>query len=203
MRWPWLRVAVLIILGAMITACATPSFPPPSVESFTAWQARKPSLDQLRTWQLTGRVVIKTEDDTFSGVIFWSQEPDAYQIDFKTPLGQSVLQLQGNSQHVVMTLPNQKQYQAENAESLMYNKLGWGLPIKALASWAAGLPVADAEQEFLLDADGHIQKLRQSGWNIHYKRYTRAGVLQLPNKIFMDNNDDELNIRLVIDKWIL
>ena len=203
MRWPWLRVAVLIMLGAMITACATPSFPPPSVESFAAWQTRKSSLDQLRTWQLTGRVVITTEDDTFSGVIFWSQEPDAYQIDFKTPLGQSVLQLQGTSQHVVMTLPNQKQYQAENAESLMYNQLGWGLPIKALASWAAGLPVADAEQEFLLDADGHIQKLRQSGWNIHYKRYTRAGALQLPNKIFMDNNDDELNIRLVIDKWIL
>lgn len=200
---PWLRVAALIMLGSILTACATPSFPPSSTESLQTWQARKPDLVQLQTWRLTGRVVIKTEDDTFTGVIFWSQEPDAYQIDFKTPLGQSVLQLQGTSQHVVLTLPNQKQYQAGNAESLMYNQLGWGLPIEALASWAAGLPVADAEQEFLLDADGRIQELRQSGWNIHYKRYTRAGVLELPNKIFMDNDDDELNIRLVIDKWIL
>ncbi|NOX42556.1 MAG: outer membrane lipoprotein LolB [Gammaproteobacteria bacterium] len=185
-----------------VTGCSIlSSFPAPSAESLRAWQARKSDLIQLQTWQFVGRVIVNTEDDSWSGIIYWDQHLDAYQIDFKTPLGQSMLQLQGDEDSAVLKLANEKEYRADDAETLIYNKLGWGLPVKTLVSWVTGMPSPAEDYEFMLDEQGRLIKLKQSDWDIQFKRYAQTDKLELPRIIFMES--DALNIRLVIDKWVM
>ena len=186
----------------VFASCSTfSSFPPPSADSLWAWQVRKPELTQLQTWQFVGRVVVKTEDDSWSGLIYWDQQPGLYQIDFKTPLGQSMLQLQGDADSAVLKLANKKEFRAEDAETLIYNKLGWGLPINTLVSWVIGIPAPTEKYEFKLDEQGRLLKLKQADWDIDFKRYAPTDTLELPKKIFLSN--DNLNIRLVIDRWVM
>ncbi len=196
------RYLVFGIFCIAITGCSTfSSFSPPSADSLQAWQARKSGLMQLKTWQFVGRVIVKTEDDSWSGLIYWDQQPDLYQIDFKTPLGQSMLQMQGDADSAVLKLANEKEFHAADAETLLYNKLGWGLPIKTLVSWVVGIPAPAEKHEFKLDAQGRLLALKQADWDIHFKRYAATDTLELPKKIFLSN--DNLNIRLVIDRWVM
>jgi len=197
----WL-VSVFCILGITLSGCATfSSFAPPSADSLQAWQARTPQLMQLQTWKFVGRVVVKAGGDSWSGSIVWAQQLDAYQIDFKTPLGQSMLQLQGRAGSAVLRLANDKQYQANDVEKLMYSQLGWDLPIKTLMSWVIGKPAPVTEYEFKLDDSGRLKELKQGDWDVHYKRYAAINKLDLPKVLFLDG--EEVNIRLVIDKWML
>lgn len=207
MSWSWLFNAPgrflpgILITLIYLAGCSTASFKPPSSDALHAWQVRKPELVQVQGWQFSGRVVIKTEDESWNGIIIWDQQPDAYLIDFKTPLGQSVLQLTGDEKEAVLRLSDQKELRAADGESLIHSQLGWSLPIHTLVSWVKGVPASDVEHEFLLDDSGRMLKLKQSDWDIDFKRYTRVKELELPNKLFMEN--EALNIRLVIDKWVL
>lgn len=204
-----LRQLLVLFFGAVfIAGCATnPVYTSPSRPALESWQKRHQLLSSMNNWKLRGRVVIKAENEGWNGTIFWKQSPDSYHIDFMTPLGQNVMQLDGDKSQVVLKLADNREFRADDAESLLYQQLGWGLPVTTLVHWVTGIPAPQSWHNVTLDSSGRISQLEQSDWNVQFKRYisldspvnsSEAG-LELPNKIFMDK--DDISLRLVIAGW--
>ena len=204
------QLLTLFFFVVFITGCASnPVLTSPSDSASQSWQKRYKVLSGIDSWKLRGRVVIKTENEGWSGAIVWQQDPDSYHIDFMTPLGQNVMRLDGSRSQVVLTLADNKEFRAADAESLLYAQLGWGLPVSTLVHWVTGIPAPQGWYQVTLDDDGRISALEQSDWHIQFKRYgdlsgstsSAASDHSLPNKIFM--NKEEISLRLVIDSWEL
>ena len=68
--------------------------------------------------------------------------------------------------------------------------------------WVLGLPVPNRKtQELHIDQAGHLVDLQQDGWRISVLRYQKVGDLELPEKVYLQN--DPLKVRLVVGEWQL
>ncbi len=199
---------LLVVLAVLLTACAEIPLRPADTDANArqAWQIRQQALSSLQAWNLTGRIAIQAGQEGWHAALDWSQYGPQYDIKLSTPLGQEALHLQGDEDSVVMRTGDGAQ-RAENAETLLYNRLGWRIPVNGLRFWVLGLPDPDApavsQQDSELDAQGRLIRLSQSGWEIDFRRYVSVDGIDLPNKIFLTNRQTgaNLEVRLVIQKW--
>ena len=118
----------------------------------------------------------------------WTYQNAVQTIDVNTPLGNTVGQLCQDSEGVLAVDSKGKVYQAETAEELSRQLLGFALPVQYLHIWADGRRVANAPYKILPDG-----RLEQFDWTIS-RTLNSSGqpkTLQLENAKF--------NIRLVFD----
>jgi outer membrane lipoprotein LolB len=200
----------LAVVGVLLTACATTPGISPEIQQQT-WQQHRQAVAQYTDWSLTARIVINTEDEGWNGQLHWHQMPESYQIQFNAPFGQGAIQLDGGRQGVEMRVADGQIYTDVDAESLLYQRLGWRFPVKSLRYWVLGLPVPDrlldakwrqeAQPAMAFNALGRLASLEQAHWRIRYPGYRQVGDVVLPQKIYLENT--ELSVRLVIDRWDL
>ncbi len=200
------RIASWSLLGAvfLFSGCASlsPFAPEPPSERITQlWQQHVQSVNAQTDWTLSARIAAHSEDDGWSGKLHWRQEKDTYQVSFNAPFGQGGLQLEGGLQSVEMRTSNGQTMVAEDVESLLYQQLGWWLPLHNLRYWVRGVPVPTDEKTPLLafDEEGQLARLQQLHWQIEYLAYRQVDGLMLPRKVYLENG--ELSVRLVIDRW--
>lgn len=197
-----------VLLGAvsvsvMLAGCATaPQLP--SSELNRLWQQQRLSLEQQNDWVLTARIAGSTEDDGWSGKLSWQQAGGNYQIHFQAPFGQGAVQLLGGPDQVQMRTSDGQMVVADDAESLLFQQLGWRLPLKGLRYWVLGLPMpvtapAQLSPVLVFDDVGLLASLQQSHWRVNYEAYHRVGELVLPKKVYLENH--AVSLRLVIDDW--
>ncbi|MDT8383822.1 MAG: lipoprotein insertase outer membrane protein LolB [Gammaproteobacteria bacterium] len=200
------RIGPGLLAGILVlTGCATPPRVPPA-ELDRLWQQHRQTLQHKDDWALTARIAGSTEEDGWSGKLSWQQSGENYQIHFQAPFGQGAAQLLGGPERVEMRTSDEQVIIAEDAESLLYQQLGWRLPLKGLRYWVLGLPMPDTQSTddeplLVLDQAGHLSRLQQSHWQVKYEAYRRVGEVDLPQKIYLQNH--ALNLRLVIDHWRL
>lgn len=154
----------------------------------------------IQTYALTGRVAVLTEKKGFSGGMRWHHHLEGDDIGFYSPLGTQLGQISASADEVTLTTSDRKTYTAENAEALMQQTLGWSLPMAGLKDWVLGRPGEGESQILSWDAAGHIEHMRQNGWDIQYSQYREAGGRQLPGKVVVKSAG--LDLKLVIDEWI-
>jgi len=187
----------------MLSGCATtPQLP--SAELDRLWQQHRHSLEQKNDWALTARIAGSTEDDGWSGKLSWQQAGKNYQINFQAPFGQGAMQLLGSPGQVQMRTSDEQIIVADDAESLLFQQLGWRLPVEGLRYWVLGLPMpvttaAELSPVLAFDEAGRLASLQQSQWRVNYEAYHRVGDLVLPKKVFLENHT--MSLRLVIDRW--
>jgi outer membrane lipoprotein LolB len=152
-------------------------------------------------WVLNARIVASNEDDSWNGKLYWQQGKDRYQVNFVAPIGQGGLQLDGRPGQVEMRTSDGHVMAAADAESLLYQQLGWRLPLSKLRFWVRGIPAPSSHNMPVLafDEDGRLSRLRQADWRIDYPAYQQTDGPMLPRKVFLENTD--LSVRLVIDRW--
>jgi len=202
----FLKVLLLAGLAALTVACSGMSALPSGGDPEQAWQARQQALSSLQAWNLTGRISIQAEQEGWHAGLLWTQRTTDYDIKLSSPLGQDIVQLHGGPGGVVLRSSDGEQ-RAADAETLLYQRLGWRIPLSGLRFWALGLPDANAPavnpQNRELDALGRLTRLRQSGWDIDFRRYTSVGNFDLPDKIFLSNRQTgtPLEVRLVVEAW--
>lgn len=198
-----LPVCVVLLL---LSACELlPSQLPAGGDAEAAWQARQNTLSALDVWSLSGRIGIQADQESWQASLRWNQRADGYDIKLSTPLGQEVLQLYSDAAGVIMRTAEGEDF-AQDGESLIFKRLGWRLPVSGLRYWVLGVPdpqapsVASADQE--LDGLGRLTRLRQSGWEIDFRRYVTVNTIELPDKIFLSNKQGaQLEVRLVMEQW--
>jgi outer membrane lipoprotein LolB len=193
-------------LAVLSVACTQIPVRTSGIDPGQVWQARQQALSSLQSWNLTGRISIQAEQEGWHAAVRWNQRATEYDIKLSSPLGQDVAQLYGDENSVVMRTSDGED-RAADPETLLYKRLGWRIPLSGLRFWALGLPDLTASavtpQDRELDSLGRLMRLRQSGWEIDFRRYTSVGSIDLPDKIFLNNRQTgtRLEVRLVVEKW--
>ncbi|VAW87056.1 hypothetical protein MNBD_GAMMA18-1832 [hydrothermal vent metagenome] len=191
------RLFLALLLLLVVSGCSTvPTYAPQHLN----WPQREAALQQITAWQLEGRIAIRTADDSWSGSLWWQQLDEAYEIRFSGPFGQGAINLTGDQQQVVLNSSEGEMVGHDGAEQLMYEQLGWRVPISSLRYWVLGRP-DPTENSSLLEFDdfGRIKSLQQGSWSVNYRRYRLFQQLDVPDKIAIKNY--QLGVKLVIDHW--
>ncbi|MCF6217671.1 MAG: lipoprotein insertase outer membrane protein LolB [Gammaproteobacteria bacterium] len=188
----------VVLSVLMLSGCASvPSHTPQLLD----WQQREARLQQLTEWRLEGRFAIKTASDSWSGSLYWQQRDKAYDINLSGPFGQGAVRLTGDPYRVVLNTSEGELVGHEGPEQLMYEALGWRIPISSLQYWAVGHPdPAKSPPLVTLDEFERIASLQQGEWHVSYPRYRLFQQIELPGKIVIKNQ--QLRVRLVIDHWL-
>nr|VFK55170.1 MAG: outer membrane lipoprotein LolB [Candidatus Kentron sp. TUN]VFK58979.1 MAG: outer membrane lipoprotein LolB [Candidatus Kentron sp. TUN]VFK61262.1 MAG: outer membrane lipoprotein LolB [Candidatus Kentron sp. TUN] len=194
----------LLVLLILLTACATSPTPlPVSVADPDAtWQARNRKLADLREWSIAGRIAIRTDDDGWNVNMHWRQQGDDYRIRFNAPLALGAAEIVRNSRGVVLRTTNRRTFHAADPESLLFDTLGWYIPISGLRNWILGCPEKDTPIDNVeIDSAGRSKQLNQSGWEIRYLSYRRIGNIELPIRLELENI--RFGARIRISRWVL
>ena len=186
-----------LALASLLAACA--QLPLPGSAPTPAALALPAPLGAFR---LEGRVSVKANEESFAGGMTWGHAADQQELLLRTPLGQGVAELRGDSEGVELRDSEGRLHRAADAETLVHQALGVTLPLKGLAWWVIGSVRPDTPYQTEPDGEGRLAVLHQDGWRIEFSRYAQVGGHILPGKLVARRADD-LEIRLVVDSWDL
>lgn len=197
-----MKPRLLLLLGlALLAGCAGfgPREDVGGQGNAAAWRDHKAVVAAIDGWQINGKVGIRAPQDSGSGVLFWLQRRDYYDIRLSGPLGRGATRLTGREGDILLEVANQGRYQAASPEALLEEQIGWRLPVSHLLWWVRGLPAPDSRSRLTLNADSRLARLEQDGWRVEYADYQQQNGFWLPQrlKLFGEN----LDITLVIKDW--
>ena len=178
----------------LLAGCAAMPAQQPMVEP-VAYQPHLQRIEKISSFALSGRIAVLTETKGFSGSMRWHHHQEGDDIAFYSPLGTQLGQLDVGPDGVTLTTSDQKTYQAQDAEALTQQTLGWSLPMSGLHDWVLGRPAAGDFKIMAWDDLGRIVSLQQHGWNIEYPAYSG----ELPAKVVLKSQ--KLDLKLVIEDW--
>lgn len=156
----------------------------------------------MNSFQLSGRIAVKHDEQGFSGTLRWAHDTRHDEVFLLSPLGQGVARIERTSSGMTLTTSDEKIYRADNVETLTEEALGWRLPLQGLEHWVLGLAAPGSVAHRDLDASGQLARLTQDGWRIEYQRHQMVQGTNLPTKLEINYGDD-LDVRLIIDRWVL
>lgn len=191
-----------LLLVMLLAGCAGMPYwsSAPGEIDTNAWDLRQEALNKINTWSIKGRLAVQDGQGGWSATLFWDQKNQSYRMRFVAPLGQGTYQLQGDNDLVSLLTADNKLYQADTPETLLLDNMGWSVPLHGLKYWIKGVPEPGKSTEnLLLDDQGRLTDMQQSGWRISISRYTDFNGTQLPSKLYMHN--DRFKLRLVVDDW--
>jgi len=191
------RITYLLFSLAFLVACSeTPLRPDRDIDLDLQNQR-----EQIQSWDLKGRLSLTSEKESGTVTFHWSQDHERYLMHFIAPLGQGTYALRGGEDDGVYLLTAKNTVlHADNAETLMKQSVGWHVPISGFRYWVRGLPEPGedlTDQQF--DDQGRVVEMQQADWHISIKRYMHADGVDLPAKIFMQN--DHFKLKLIIQTW--
>jgi outer membrane lipoprotein LolB len=179
-----------IFLVVSLSGCA--SFHPHPI------LASPPAQIESAPFALNGRIAINYQGNRNSAGMHWNHQAQSDEILLLTPLGQTVARIASDAQHATLD-QGEQHYQANDAETLMTQVLGWHLPMSGLHYWVLGKEASDSTAQVERDEQGRISVLHQAGWEVRYLSYADATPSSLPSRMELIHND--LQVKLFIDEW--
>lgn len=193
-----------LLLGSLLLSLAAcQSFRPDEQISGSGsaelWREHRSRISQLDAWDINGKLAMRSQAQSGSGVLFWLQRQDYFDIRVTGPLGQGATRLTGRPGQIRLTTPHLDQH-AASAEALMQEQLGWSLPVSNLLWWVRGLPAPGSKHTLQLNDDSLAARLEQDGWQLEFARYQSLpdGSL-LPERILLKG--PQLQLTLVVKQW--
>ncbi|MFT6914079.1 MAG: outer membrane lipoprotein LolB [Motiliproteus sp.] len=192
------RGLIAALLCLSLFGCSSrPQLPQPE----QSWEQHQRQLLPLTQWQVLGKIRIQSADDDSSANLNWWQRQDHYRIYIAGPLGQGAVNIEGSeSDGITLDISGEGRYQADSPERLLYQQLGWEVPISQMPYWIKGLPAPQGDYSTRLDTLNRAQQLQQSGWTIDYLDYHNDLRPQLPRKIRLQRGDS-LRLTLILKQW--
>lgn len=179
----------------LIAGCAQQPINP--VEN---WQGYQRQLQALEDWQLKGKIGLRIENDSDSANVTWTNSAANYAIRLSGPLGRGTTWIRGNDKSVRIEQAGEEPISAATPEDLVYQTLGWEIPVSDLQYWVRGIPSPRSPIEQAHRAEtGLLMNLEQAGWAISYDNYQGVGPWNLPGRITAQRG--ELELRLVRLEW--
>ena len=191
------RFLLLALLTMGVGACAVK--PPLPVES--NWYARQESLEQLRQWNLSGRVSVRTSTDAVNGSLTWRQDGRQVELGFRGPLGVGGFRLTGDDSQMLFEDSKGQQLVLDDPGNALASHTGWGVPLNSLGYWVRALPDPATPVEQSFEPSGRLSQLHQDGWLVSYEKYAMEGAFAMPGRVTVER--DDVRIRLVVDNWML
>jgi len=205
------------LLLAALSGCAAIPERPPVGDRDAAWSARTQALGPVDSWEIRGRIALRTADEGWQASLLWLRAKDRHDIDLAGPLGSGHVRLRQDASGAELRDSARQILRDTSAENLLMRATGWQLPVNGLGYWVRGLPAPGAVSAPDLDEWGRLRTLRQLGWQVEFLGYENVDSLELPSKLFIKRadpalpggdkatpgNDPTLEVRVVIDRWTL
>lgn len=193
---PFVRYFFLLLALGWLAGCAVQ---PPLDISGTPDLALQKRLAATNRWHFTGKLAVRTPQQSESAQVLWQQDADSYDIRLAGPAGLKATHIYGK--------PGDANFEqgdhlasADSVEALSEQLVGWPLPAAELTWWLRGIPASSERiQSIGYTTEGWLAYLVQDGWTIHFSNHERAGGLVLPGRI--EAVRDDVKIILVIKEW--
>lgn len=173
-----------LVLPLLLAACAGPARMDAPVNE--DWRARSEVLEGITSWDFTGRIGVRDDQDSHSSRIRWQQRGDEYVINLWGTLNVGATEITGEPGRVVLRQEGETPLTADSPEQLVYEQLGYELPVSQLNYWIKGIPAPGAGSIPAFNEENHLVSLEQSGWQIQYLAYTNFETESLPTRIRME-----------------
>ncbi len=205
-----IRVKQLLILffaGLCLNGCASLGTTSKDDQQNTSivyeWQALQQRLNALSSWELLGKVGIRSPQNNFTAAIHrWTQVDDFFNIDIaSTFFGIGASNLTGNASTVMLSEAGEAPTYSDQPNTLIQEQLGLPLPITHLSYWIKGLPLPGKPVDISFNDQGLPIQIQQIGWTINYSKHTLHGDIPLPGKIRLSRK--RTTITLAIKQWTL
>lgn len=194
--WCW-PLACALLLGA----CRGVEVRDPGPANEALYQQRIAQASALDEWGFSGKLSLDDGQEGGSGTLRWNVRDQSTVLDFRGAMGRGAWQLQITPHGATLTEADGSTLSAPDVESLVHDRIGWHVPVDALAWWVRGLEAPGPASARDVDADGRLVMLEQSGWNIEFGRYTTADGLDLPARLEARSGDHR--VKLAIGAWRL
>ena len=123
-------------------------------------------------FHLRGKMGVVQGDDSFSANFLWRQQGARFTMDLWGPLGQGRLRLTGNGRRLELREGDGSLISRGPPDVVMYEHLGWSLPLSVLPQWVRGHPARNLPSTVeVRDQAGRISAFRQLDWRVELERY--------------------------------
>ena len=139
--------------------------------------------------------------DGGSGRLSWEARPVGSDLDFHGAMGRGAWQLQVREDSAILKEADGGMQEAPDVNELMRNRIGWSVPVEALAWWVRGLKAPGETGSQQLDADGRLLSLQQNGWTVEFNRYRLIDDIELP--VRLEAQKDNYRVKLAVGRWRL
>jgi outer membrane lipoprotein LolB len=198
--------ALLFLWVLLLGACSSLPDAPVTEDSYNAWASYQAEQAGVDSWEIHARSAVFVNEEIYHFGINWQRQQNHFTLIFEAPLGQGVFRVEsflvnGQSEAVMLTMPDGQKYFDKSAEALLFEVLGWAIPVSGLEWWIKGLPQDDTDYSFDLRADGRPRSLLQNDWKINYLDYfdLQSPAHGLPRKMYLKHPD--LALKIVIERW--
>jgi len=194
-----------------LAGCASVGQRPPVADPQRTFEARQHRLQDLRNWELKGKVGLRGGESNGQANLVWQRDADHHQIRLFGPFGGGMVQLTQDPGRAQLRDSKKKTYDGDNARALLLETTGWDIPFDALTYWVTGVPAPGDAGTLVLDAWGRLASLEQSGWRIRIQDYRRAGGYELPRSVELESMPGstadapvhQARVKLVLKRWEL
>jgi len=191
----WLKISAVCCLLTIVGCSATPVVLPEIVD----WSTRKISLQNMNKWEFTGRIVINSRSEGFTGRVRWRQDGDYYSVQLSDPFGARAIYIDGTGVKASLIDKRGDVISLADVESDLNARYGWAIPITSLRFWILGIPDPSVPAEVELNKNHQLDFLRQRGWDIAIDLYASVDGQPMPKRLIVSTNDKQ--VRVFIDRW--
>lgn len=132
----------------------------------------------------------------------WKQAArDTLNVRMYGTFGTTYVVLDITPQLTTLKTGDDQHFEGYNAEQLLYDVLGWDLPVHYLQDWVLGLPTGINRDNLKINADGTLQELNYQDYRVLYQRYEdydwqKDQTIALPEKIRITQGDNKIILSL-------
>lgn len=161
---------------------------------------REQILSEMQNWQAKGKIGVRYEHTGHNISFEWRQRKNKYFVYLYSPLATESAKINGSPSGATLITTDKQQYTAPTAERLIFEHLGWDLPVSHLVYWLRGLPDPNASPKIAnYDQFNQLLSLQQANWRIEYQCYQAIAPVTLPEKITITNGT--ITVKVVISDW--
>jgi outer membrane lipoprotein LolB len=191
------RVLAAALLLFTFAGCATQKGV--GLPELPDWEVRRDTLASISEWEFRGRIGVSAGEEGFNGKLSWWQHDDLFLARVSGPLGVGTVKIQGDERQVAVTDENGEVTEIRDAETELYRRYGWTIPVTSLRYWALGIPDPSSPARTTFGDHGELTRLEQRNWVVQIDEYREGGGQPMPRRMSATHRDTR--VRLVIDNW--
>ncbi|MFC0179802.1 lipoprotein insertase outer membrane protein LolB [Thorsellia kenyensis] len=174
------------------------------------WKTHQAEVEKiaLSEYSAKGSFAYISTDFRQSASFYWEQQSkESYHLRLLNPLGQTVIFITVDDNQTKITDDKGQVYNYSNPEEAILDLANMDIPLTQLRLWMLGLPGEATEitlnSNYELAAALYKSKESNLIWQVKYINYDRNLPTSLPSQleIVQKNGDEELTIKLKINRW--
>lgn len=181
-------LSVLLFTTILLTSCVTQQYQ---------------SFQEVGSYEAIGRAAVKSPEFNGQLSMNWQEiKGEESRINLRGTLGYGRTDILVTP-HMATIETEEGIYHGITPEALFYALSGFDWPISKTRAWLIGKPHNDAKSENKeYDRKERLIAFSEAGWQIKYPDFITKQGVTLPKTVLLTKND-EIRIRLVIERWQL